>query len=1211
MPILDNEAAILVAWYNPAPIFVARVNLASPTYPIQDIPFDSPTVGAYTDAHADMLFTLGSAEGLDDRGRGRLRAAATATLLKVNRSSQGTDDGSLDVVDDAWISVYPDFRVWSKVATIQNHIEYKDTDLAVGDLTEFPVPICNMGSDCARRIDPTTGKLRLFFPGSNSIPVADGATITNWAWAIDSGSAFALGTSAADADVFIDFDPGWHIVGLTVTDSNGKQNSGHRLVLAHDADNPLTIQTIKRLSITRTRQGSSAQIELTRPLPRSAYPDGGRLLVFQDRDALPIAASRDDQLFTGWHQVDQASSRATETHLRRETTLTLVDVLGRMDSLPGWPQRIEVPDAVAGLTWGEMPAANMDKFLHYLLHWHSTAGGVADFYPSGTWAEYPFVIFDSGGATLYEQLQRQAERIVPDHNFTCDRFGAMRIVPDPILQPAADRTTVTGSLTAAGISAIEFGYTRPPRVNTLRGSALLTQTAWLLDGDGEKQLLTPVFAIAPGTAPGQGGREQTIGERLAKSQAALNDCVGQRFARMNARYGDVTATFNLNSNPWAFDPADHTWIEVIIDDEYMPQRGSDFFNARCLPKEVSVDYTPTETGVAWRARMTLERETIGLPALTETHPPALPVDYTPPPPAPFVPPDPNDPDQNFGDITGYVLWDGATVARTWDLQAASPVWEEIGTGISGLVYDCQYMMVDAQTVGAWLMTESGIYFCGDVMATTPTWVETLTIAAVRAVAAAPTTGAVQFGSMTHYWSQPGHLCVALTLSEDDDDYLHAYYWVTEDYGQSWSDVDVTAYTFGAPPAERGYYYAGRYSLASFRSAPGTLWCGRGNGRTGISDGDGAVFRSDDLGYTWTKGYAFTGGRVGALPALLNPYPDASDASYLAVTVGGTNPVPLFLRSNDGWATAGQLSEPAGHGGAFLNGGHAQRPNKRPFDDGHVLALFQIDGSSNADLYESYDLGASWTLLRSLNNSVITPNGWPPDPLQWVLIDNTDSPHVQLTLDNFATLLDKSGNLAAIIAWTNGNLAGGFALPKVGANRGLAPLAGWGEAATATGGGYGYLGEAVQKTGGSSSSNNGSQSHWLMTHPPQAIKRIRIEGVYSCSYTKGASLTDGFARLEIETGTGLTLSSSLAGNLAVAPVDGSVGGPYWAEWARAVPAEWPLSKEAASAAPPSGHVLNTPLIEARCYSPNAEVATSVTFTAKVVEMETEAGTIYEY
>lgn len=1211
---MANLSPVLVAWYVPPVVMAARVNMPSGiTYPIQDITFDTVTTGAFGDCEADMLFTLGSAAGLDDYGRGRLRAAPTSTVLKVGRSSQGTEDGQLNVVDNAYITVYEDYRVWAKVATIIDYVEYKDSDLAVSDNTEEPPPICNMGSDCARRIDDTAGTLQLFFAGSASIAVADSATIASYAWTIDANSAFALGTTATDDDVFIDFDPGWHWVTLTVTDSNGKTATGRRLVYAYDPDDPDTIQTIKRISLTRTQQGSSCQIELVRPLLRSDYPDGGHVLIWEDRETLPIPASRDDQLFTGWHQVDQASSRALETHLQKETRLTLVDVLGRLDSLPGWPQRVEVPTAAdlvdPGMNWGYMPTANMDKFLHYLLHWHSTADGVADFYPSDTWETYPFVIFDSGGATLYEQLQRQANRIVPDHNFTCDRFGAMRVVVDPILQPVADRDPDNdGSVTQQGISAIDFGYQRPPRVHTLRGSALATQTAWLTGSGGEKELETPFFSIAPGTAPGQGGREATIGERLAISQDALNDCVGQHYARMNARYGEIRMTPNLNSGLWSIDPASHRFTQVILAEEYLAQRGTDFFTVRALPKEVNIEYTPGEQALSRRGTVTFELETQGLPALTETHEPVLPVDEQPAPPPPFVPSDPTDPNDLFGDIAAYVMWDGNEVVRTWDLQDASPTWEEITGSITGTIFDCQYMMVDADTVGAWCLTDGSVFFTGDIMDTPVTWTEVLTIAEVRATAVAPASGTVDFACMTHYWSQPGHLIVAMTLSTEDDNYLHSYYWVTEDYGDTWTPVDMDDFTFTSDGATRCYWSAGRYGLASFRTAPGTIWCGRSNGRTLTNGGDCAIFKSTDLGYTWTKEFTFAASRVpsNGNPAILNPYPDATDASYLAVSRGGTSPVGELWKSTDGWDTASQVTEPASHSGAFVAGNHLQRPNKNPFDDQHVLAIFAIDASSNGDLYESNDGGSNWTLLENLNNSKVTPNGWPPDPDQWVLIDNSATPRIQLTLDNFGSLSDKTGNLASVITWTTGAVAGGFALPKVGLNRGDVPFPGMSE--VSTGVAWEYLGEKIYAEGGAASTANGSQSMWISIHPPANIVRVKVQGEYECTYTKSGGLADGFARFELG-GAGLTMTSDIPGDVAIAPENGTDSGSYEVEWERDLGEEWSVSKEEAISSPPSA--ATPPSLRAYCISTSAQVSTSVNFTARIVEMEDEDATIYTY
>lgn len=810
MAILQNIPPIKVYWDNRAPVFVARVNIPGTiTYPIQEIPFDGVTIGAYTDLAADMFFTLGSAAGLDDLGRGRLRAAPTATLLKVGRSSQGYEDGELAVEDNAFVSVYDDYRVHAKIATIgTDSVEYKDSDLAVGDLTQFPPPIANMGPDRARSIDADSGLARFYFDSSGSFAVADGATIVSVAWEIGDG-AYALGTGATDSDIFVDFGAGVRYVSLTVTDSNGKTNTTRRLVLADDPDDSLCVSGMQVENITRTRQGCTARLRLLQDLPRADYPDGGKVLIWEDRDpaiyGTPDPADFSDLLFTGWHQVDQASSAAFETHLQRETSLTCVDVAGRLDSLPGLHQRIELPEEGDEITWGIMPAPNLDKFFCYLLHWGSTAAGVADFFPSGTWDEYPFVIFDAPDGSLYEQLQRQANRFVPDHNFAANPFGQLQVIVDPNYQDPADRTaTVQGTLTEASWQEISFGYQRTPRVRTLRGSALLTATAWTFDDDGNKELAT-AFSIAPGTAPSQGAQEQTLGERLAKSQADLNRCVGHHLARLNARYGPVTVALNSNYDPHSIDPAAMTWIGLVTTAATAPQRTIGFATARTLPTEVSIDYSYGEEATTVRARLTLELETAGLPALTEAQDAALPVGDLP---LITIPPD-------MGLVTGQELIaaigsDGYRY-KTADFQTPSgsggPTWTRDNLSIAATIYS---WVVDpfspgyapgatSGAVNGWIVNDTDIYRVTDLHGTTvATSILTFPVATSGAAFHWRTVQA-SFGAFFAAGVNPWLVCVSYYGDTSGHEGTWATYSV--DGGVTWADeVQISALYDAATPA---------------------------------------------------------------------------------------------------------------------------------------------------------------------------------------------------------------------------------------------------------------------------------------------------------------------------------------------------------------------------------------------------------------------------
>lgn len=1201
--------------HTPVPIFKARVNMPGTiTYPISAITYDGVTLGAFGDVAFDATLLLGTAEGLDDLGRVRVKTVPDATSIPIARSSRGTDDGTISIVDNAYITILDDYRVWAKIPWFdlgdedddEDDIDFKDGDIPVGTFNVDIPPVANTGPGFADYIDDGN-IITVEFPKGGvdlSYAMADGATLTTYAWDVADGT-ITVGT-AASAVITATFPAGFRYVALTVTDSNGVTHTSRCPVLAVDPDDDVTTTAYGSMTQRLTKSGQTLDFELYGDLPRSLYPDGTLVMLWWDSALAPD--SRDHMKFIGWLDNENWTIRRSKPGVIRTTTVHCIDGLGRMTKLPGFSQALEREFDEA--QWALMPSLDMNKALFYIAFWHSTLINIVDFILPPTGAAYNSSRLDANGTNLMNQLEALANKIVPDHLLLCNSQGQVSFLPNWLLQDLADRPEESPVLTESDFSDLSSSYDRHPKVHVLRSGAILVHTTAPEDEDGVPTVPL-VFSVAPGgsEAFGQGTDERIEPEGLALSQDDLNECEGHRYAMLNARHGTYTFRDPRGTLFWSYEPALLYRVQLELSASYAAQRGLDWTEAAGMVEEVTVSYQRQKEGLVIKPSITWTKETVGYPATTYI-PPDVDEEYTPPtPPEPFVPPDPTDPDEFFGDITGYIMWTDFDVVRTWDFDEASPTWENISGTISGLIYDCQYMMVDEDTVGAWLMTASAVYFCPNIMATVPVWNEKLTITTVRATAVAPVSGNVIFGCMTHYWSQPGHLCIGMSLDTENDGYLHCYYWVTEDYGDTWTPVDVTAFTFGTSPNERCYYFTGRYSMASFRTAPGTLWCVRGNGRTGTNTGDGAVFISSDLGYTWTKGHIFTGGRMAFIGSILNPYPDVDSPSYVQVSMGGSSPVGTMWVSTDGWATATQITEPAGHEGSFGMGNMIQRVNKNPFDDLHILAQFQIDSSSNADLYDSDDGGATWNLLENLDNNHVTPNGWPPDPDQWVLIDNeNDIPFIQLTTDNFATLDSKHGNLSALITRSTGAFAGGFALPKVGANLDV-PLPGWGsDSVTAEGSVQTYLGQGVARTFGVESLGDGSRSVYAMIHPPNNIIRIKVAGGFFMRYLQGGFVS-GFAMIEFDTGSGITMTGDTT--TINCPLNDEVSGVFEVEWERVDPDDdWPWSLEDAEAADDATeHIV--PHVKLRVFSSNASTETVIIVTLQIVEMEEEGGTIHTY
>lgn len=606
--------------HKPQIVFVGLLDMAEPTGPIDTLTYDTVVFGAYADIGEGMTVTLGSAGGADDFGRGRVRLTATATNIYVGRSSDGYNDGEFHIVPSlvgtSYITVWRDYRVWSKIPHIlTDGTIVKDGLIGPGTNMSQPPPVANTGPPAVGTIDSGTGKLRVRLPpvANTSFAVAQAASITNYQWLVPSTATYVNSTIATDSVIDVDFPAGFHYVSLTVTDSNSKTHKAWTWVLAIDPANDLSVDNWQVTNHVIRPEGQSLTVRVFDEMPSEDYLPGSLVVMWEGEPS--ALNNRDNLRFWGWHHAEPAAIAASRTGLERYVDLTCVDTAGRLAQLPGFS--VSVANELTRDTalqyqqsWSYMSNPTMDRFIHYLLQWHSTALSVTDYIPSGTAGTFPFVIFEAGGATLYEQVDRQAQRLVPNHVFTCDRNGALRVRPDPIVQHIPDRTaTVSGNIHEGEWSEIRYAEQRTPRVHWLRESALLAHAT----------TLTPLFSIAPGKAPGQGAQEQVHGEQLAPSQDALNIATGHRYARLNARQTLFDITLAGTGN-YTFDPARMEWVALNIPLALAAQRELYFASQRGLIQEMTIRYQHTRTGLVRSTTVRWERETWGGIGVTDTPP---------------------------------------------------------------------------------------------------------------------------------------------------------------------------------------------------------------------------------------------------------------------------------------------------------------------------------------------------------------------------------------------------------------------------------------------------------------------------------------------------------------------------------------------------------------------------------------------------------------
>lgn len=1002
----------------PAVVFKARINQSAFTYPLDAVTYDGVTVGTYSVVAISQLVLFGSTEGADDLGRSWVRLFPTSDTLYIGRSSQGVRDGEVSLTDNAYITVLDLFVVANKTPYIDADGElFKNSDVAFDGQTDESNPVANAGPAVAATIDPDTEVITVTLSAGNSFATAPGASIVSTIWEVGAGGTITVG-AFDDETITVEYEAGFRYARLTVADDNANSHQAVVPVLAIDPDADPCIDgfTIERHTITPA--GQQISVNVRQAIPRSTYPEGTLAMLI---DGEPIdAQDRENVIFQGWVDTEPAAIEAAPVGLLAEVELNLIDVAGRLRQLPGFSQIME--NASEPENWAQATTPNMDRFIHYLLDWSSTALHVADFYWSGTGATYIFRILASDGASLWDQVARKAQSMTPDYVFTCDRRGRLRILPDPMMQDPGDRTTTTqGALAPEDWAGLRYQAQRAPTVHWLRASAILTSSI----------LVPAVFSIAPGLAPGQGLAVVDDGNRLAVSQDALNAYAGHAYARANAPYGPFTVALAGGDND-AFEPALMQWVALTITSASQAPRGLTFTEARFLLRQVEIRYNHALTGTTKAVQLTLERETSGSPGVTWTPAAADPVvgddnDY--------IPPDTStDPPSFDGGIesgaqnVALITDDGRTI-RTSNFQSSPPTWTVDNSAESSISGNGMGFVVDpfspfyrtgSGTVDGFYVTSSHIYKLTDLFGTTTatdlhTFAESITTAGGRWRSIAASFGRYQPVEADNPW------IMVVTNYNDFGTKKGTYCIYSTDGGQTWSsEIQITS--------ERP-----TGSLIGTRYWP-TVWLSpRTPGyaiviaktQTGAIGGTGAYY-TNDWGATWqaltlpavvTSPQATTGGLAGG--ALHVPWPDNEDEQiiYHGYEVEQASEWDRYLYRTTGGGSE-DITPAAGNYGP-RRGLFAVRSHD---NDRRYLVAVLADGAGNDEIvleeiavFTSTDYGDSWTLrlgpiTTALNAQWPTEAAFAADDPNWIVVWGNEA-YIQLSTDGGANWENKRGSLS--------------------------------------------------------------------------------------------------------------------------------------------------------------------------------------------------------
>ena len=975
---------------RPAVVFAARVNLAAASNPLPSTPYEGVTPGAMAHGAAGMTVLIGSTAGGYDRGRTYVRATGhaqgdvgTASELYIGYSSQGTTPGEVDLVDDSYITVVDLYEVWAWPSRmLASGVIRKNYDW---DVNGNHPPILNIGGGLARIGLVTAGVLELSWDASGSATVEPGATWAGKTWDAKDGTITA-GTAADDA-ITVEFPAGARWLKLDGTDSFASTALPRRqLVVALDGeDDGGLVLTAGKARWRAAAEGVTFSCEVRERLaPADVLP--GTVALFLTRQ---ITAGVETLVlsFAGYVDTQASSGSANELDFERGTTISCVDVAGRLAQLRGFPS--QMIRAATSTNHNEMTDADLEKYLWWTVYWHSSAAMLADYVPGGT--NYPFSSFSQAGGSLYVNADTLARAVA--RRLTQGADGVLRVRPDTLRLEAGDRTaTVQKALTPADITRIERIGRARPKVGAQRLNAWLTSTVNLADRTTDQ---TQVFVLAPGAVDGQASGEGGGSSELAASELEARRRVGQDYARAN-NPEEILRIGLAHGNDGGLKPELLEWVTVTTDADTVGWLDEPLSAARCLL--LAVEYALDDAGYFLEQALDAARAGGGGGGGRDPHPPATPGTQIFDPVLGPITATPT-----LGLVAGtrsiaFVADDGYLYVTT-NFEAASPTWVRYALSISGTVggfvvdaYSPLYLGTGIE-VNGWIATTSGLYRITDIFGA-----RTLTLQHTFSVAVAEPYN-LQIDAL--FCRQNAVVCTLYYGSTGGHEGTWSAY--TTD-GSTWAEVQISAHYQSAALTINPPLWADSRGTGTFYATAFTA--------SGSQNAATAALYESATGASWSAASTpTTPGLSGILGNALHvPYGRSDAAIYWTNYTYADLPDALSLRRSDG--TSAVNVEPAGdhYGVGALRG-----LMTHPLDSSRAV-LVGFESQSTAAIYTTSDANASpptWT-KRSVdlaNGACYTSCNVAGDDLNTFFVWGFGG-LVALSDDFGATISDKRGNIPA-------------------------------------------------------------------------------------------------------------------------------------------------------------------------------------------------------
>jgi hypothetical protein len=609
---------LYLAMLNPASVFAARVNQEDwdDKDQVIEVPYDGGS-GAYADILPGMTLWVGSSAGAYDKGRARIRKAATATSLYIGAESD------IDWEDNLYLTVVDSLELWMKRSiTLKNGDYLVDEEIEYSDQHDACDPVVVMGGPRALWIEEGATEVVTTMDGSDSWVL--GSAISGYSWSCTGG----LVEDEDTATPSLTFDAaGTYRVSCTVTAANGKSATGHRYIFVFDITNrPVRSFQLESCGGNYEEGGWQFGIRMWDEAGLSAVWDGALVVLFArdhygdyDESAGPVAG-QENVIAWGWIDGESIDWDPEVS----EVSFTVLGPAGVMQKIPGQPVFVKDTSGEAAERWTQFNGLTLDAFMWHTLHWRSTATAVMDCYPSGDTRKAGE--FSTEADALWEKMLNVCQHRMATRPW-CDRYGRMHWGVDTQLTPVAERASIPTVMAITKVDwqeAISIERSPIAKVGKVELSGVYYEsiTNW-----------KPYSAWAAGTALKRFGLMETRDNLMLSSQAQANELAGMMLGQRNNPYPSVNITLGANNRLVEINPRQRVTLSLEAVDT---PRGITWTDQKLLVRRVELRHDP-ESGFLWTE---IECEAETLPELAIAYiPPSIPItNKWTPPDLPNIPP---------------------------------------------------------------------------------------------------------------------------------------------------------------------------------------------------------------------------------------------------------------------------------------------------------------------------------------------------------------------------------------------------------------------------------------------------------------------------------------------------------------------------------------------------------------------------------------------